>query len=108
MDEDWKPEGILPPIAGWSCAYTSDENQGKPRAPEPPPVVTVTELSDWGMVLRASHGILNFQNAMDSILEEERRIVARFKQLVIAIGFAPTEIKFLQLSATTCLPPVNG
>ena len=84
MDEDWKPEGILPPIAGWSCAYTSDENQGKPRAPEPPPVVTVTELSDWGMVLRASHGILNFQNAMDSILEEERRIVARFKQLVIA------------------------
>jgi len=32
----------------------------------------------------------------------------KFKQLVIAIGVAPTEIKFLQLSATTCLPPVSG
>ena len=32
----------------------------------------------------------------------------KFKQFVIAIGFAPTEIKFLQLSQTICLPPLNG
>ena len=32
----------------------------------------------------------------------------KLRQLVIAIGVAPTEIKFLQLSATTCLPPVKG
>ena len=62
-----KPEGILPPVAGWSCAYVNDNNKGKPRAPEPPPVVMSTELHDWGMVLRASH-YLKFQEAMDSIL----------------------------------------
>ena len=28
--------------------------------------------------------------------------------LVIANGFAPTEIKFLQFSQTICLPPDNG
>ena len=78
-----KPEGILPPVAGWSCAYVDDNNEGKPRALEPPPVVMGTELHDWGMVLRASHGILKFQEAMDSILEEEQRIIARFKNLVI-------------------------
>ena len=60
----------------------NDNNEGKPDA-EPPPVVTSTELHDWGMVLRASHGILKFQEAMDSILEEEQRIIARFKNLVI-------------------------
>ena len=27
---------------------------------------------------------------------------------VIDIGFAPTDIKFLQLSQTICLPPVKG
>ena len=32
----------------------------------------------------------------------------KFKQLVIAIGSAPTEIRFLQLSHTTCFPPVRG
>ena len=23
----------LPPVAGWSCAYVNDNNEGKPRAP---------------------------------------------------------------------------
>ena len=32
----------------------------------------------------------------------------KFKQLVIARGFAPTDIKFLQFSATICFPPVFG
>ena len=32
----------------------------------------------------------------------------KFKQLVIAIGFAPTDIRFLKLSQTTCFPPVKG
>ena len=32
----------------------------------------------------------------------------KFKQLLIPIGLAPPEITVLQLSATTCLPPVNG
>ena len=32
----------------------------------------------------------------------------KFKQLVIAIGLAPTDIKFLQLSQTICFPPVTG
>ena len=32
----------------------------------------------------------------------------KFKQFVIAIGLAPTEIKFLHVSQTICLPPVIG
>jgi len=32
----------------------------------------------------------------------------KFKQLVIARGLAPTEIKFLQFSQTICLPPNFG
>ena len=32
----------------------------------------------------------------------------KFKQLVIAIGLAPTEIKFLQFSQTICFPPLIG
>ena len=32
----------------------------------------------------------------------------KFKQFVIAIGSAPTEIKFLQLSHTICFPPDKG
>jgi hypothetical protein len=32
----------------------------------------------------------------------------KFKQFVIAIGLAPTETRFLQLSQTICFPPVSG
>ena len=32
----------------------------------------------------------------------------KFKQFVIANGFAPTAIKFLQFSQTICFPPVIG
>ena len=32
----------------------------------------------------------------------------KFRQFVIATGFAPTEIRFLKLSQTTCFPPVKG
>ena len=30
------------------------------------------------------------------------------RQFVMAIGFAPTDIKFLKLSHTICFPPVRG
>ena len=61
-------------MAGWSCAYVNDNNEGNKGAG------TSTSSHEHGTPRlghgsRASHGILKFQEAMDSILEEEQRIM---------------------------------
>jgi hypothetical protein len=71
---------LNPPITGWTLVCTPES---KLKSVSPAPVVTSTELEDWGMVLRASNGILQWQLEMGRILEEERRIEARFRHFVI-------------------------
>ena len=53
----------------------------------------------------------NFKYKGKSIKYKSNKILfglPKFRQLVIAIGFEPTEIRFLQASETTCLLPING
>ena len=43
----------------------------------------------------------------DKLINLETDIV-KLRQLVIAIGLDPTDIRFLQASLTTCFPPFIG
>eukprot|EP00505_MAST-04D_sp_SCG-Rhode-Island_P001796 Stramenopile-MAST_4_protein_1796 len=86
LEEGKAFDETYPPKTGWSIvvsAEKSEDGNAPPPVPGPPPIVTNTTLDNWGEVLRASKGILEFDETMDRVLEEERRIEARFKHLVI-------------------------
>ena len=72
------------------------------------PFVTARVISDCLNSLEKSHVSAPIMDSTNSLIVLSFSGLPKFKQFVIATGLAPTEIKFLQLSQTICLPPVKG
>ena len=60
---------------------------------EPSPSVVSTELNDWQKVYRAGKGIIKFQQSMDRLANEELRLVARFRLLLIRSSISQIKVE---------------